>query len=196
MQSDDGAGQACDDREGGGEPPLSRMARPIFAEPHPYQPVPRWGLAFAESYSLWKLLRQRLARMCQLALPAEEATAIRYVMYGQRRPSCYGPGRLCFYPFAFRSPGPRMIVVTEQQVWVIRVGLGWINAGMPWGLPFLTPPKEVLAQLPRETLIGPVEKQRWRAGWGRTTIDGERILIAPRYFPDVEAADAEVADRS
>jgi hypothetical protein len=197
MQSDDVADQARDEREGGEERPLPEMARQLFGEPKLFGPVPRaypWVLAFVETYSLWKLLRQRLARMCQLALPAEEAGAIRYVMYGQRRPWCYGPGRLYFYPFFFRFPGPRMIVVTEQHVWVIRVGLGWINAGMPLGMPVLTPPKEVLAQLPRETLIGPVDKQRWLAGWGRTTINGERILIAPRYLPDVEAADAEVAD--
>ena len=190
MQSDDVADQARDEREGGGERPLSEMGESSLFQP----PVPPWVLALVETFSLWKLLRQRLERMCQLALPAEEAGAIRYVIYGQRRPWCYGPGRLCFYPLPFRLPGPRMIVVTEQHVWVIRVGLGWINAGMPLGMPLLTPPKEVLAQLPRETLIGPVEKQRWLAGWGRTTINGERILIAPRYLPDVEAADAEVAD--
>jgi hypothetical protein len=84
-----------------------------------------------------------------------------------------------------------MIVVTRDYVWVIRVGIGWTNAGR-LGFPLLTPPKEVLAQLPRETRIGPINRVGW--GWGRTTINGERIFIAPRYLKDVEAADSELTE--
>jgi hypothetical protein len=87
-----------------------------------------------------------------------------------------------------------MIVVTRHHVWIIRVGIGWVNAGL-LGFPLLTPPKEVLAQLPRDTRIGPVERVwggwDWRR-WGRATINGERIFVAPRYLKDVEAADSEI----
>jgi hypothetical protein len=129
-----------------------------------------------ESFMLWKLLRQRLARMCRLILPDEEGQTIDYVMYGQvnRRGL---------------NHRPRMIVVTRNHVWVIRVGRGWEGAGTIIGLPLLTPPKEVLAQLPRETHIGPLDSR------GRTTINGESILIARRYRRDVEAADSATARR-
>lgn len=169
---------------------------PGFGEPSlggPLQPLPSpWLLGLLETYQLWKLLRQRLARMCRLVLPADEGRTIRYVMYGQRH--IQGLPLLFF----FRPPGPRMIVVTQNYVYVIRVGVGWINAGSVVGLPFLTPPKQVIAQLPRETCIGPVSPagRSWISGdwrrWGKTTIGGEEIFIAPRYLRDVEAVDSEV----
>jgi hypothetical protein len=130
--------------------------------------------------------------MCRLVLPVDEGQAIRYVMYGQRHVQ-----GLPLLPF-FRPPGPRVIVITQKHVYVIRVGVGWINAGSVFGLPFLTPPKQVIAELPRETRIGPVSPagRSWMSGdwrrWGKTTIGGEEIFIAPRYLRDVEAADSEV----
>jgi hypothetical protein len=91
-----------------------------------------------------------------------------------------------------------MIVITQKHVYVIRVGVGWINAGSVYGLPLLTPPKQIIAQFPRETRIGPVipAGRSWISGdwrrWGKATIGGEEIFIAPRYLRDVEAADSEV----
>jgi hypothetical protein len=179
MQSDTADDQA------GEEPAQTEIEPPPgFGKPllgGALQPTPGpWLLGFLETYKVWKLLRQRLARMCQLVLPAEEAATIRYAIYGQRHG--VGPLSLMF----FIPPGPRMIVVTQNYVWVIRVGLGWTNAGL-LGLPFLTPPKEVLGQLPRNTRIGPLDKL------DRTIINGERIRMAPRYVRDVEAADSEIA---
>jgi hypothetical protein len=175
------------------EPPPG-FGRPVAGGPLQPLPTPSpWLLGILESYKLWKLLRQRLARMCQLVLPDEEAQTIRYVMYGQRR--VLRP-LLSFFPF--RSLGPRMIVVTDNHVWVIRVWITWIGAGTVLGLPFLTPPRDVIARLPRETRIGPVRRVgrglRDARRWGRTTIGGEEISIAPRYLLDVEAADSEVTE--
>ena len=71
----------------------------------------------------------------------------------------------------------RVIVVTDRRILVGRSGR------------FTTTPiKEVLAEVPRSTRIGPPSGL-----WYKTNALGETLYIAKRFHKDVEAADQAVA---
>jgi hypothetical protein len=169
-------------REGdGAEPESPPQLHKTAGAPPPFQPQmggSGWLAHMILTFKVNKTIRQRMAISCQTILPAGEE--ITYAIYCQRR-SPY------FLGISFRSRQPRVVVITRAHVWLIRVGMTW--AGVAYGIvPFMTPPKGVLAQLPRETRIGPL--RGWL--WGRTPIGGERVWIPRKFFSDVEAADKEL----
>jgi hypothetical protein len=146
----------------------------------PYEPpLPQFLDDVAAGFEIHKPTRQRMATRCQPLLPEEQ---IRYIIYCQR----HSP-----YTMALRPVKPRVIAVTRDHVWIIRVGTTWMNVGLGVGAAsFLSPPKGIIAKLPRDTSIGPVSGSLM---WGRATINGERVWIPRKYFKDVEAADNEFA---
>jgi hypothetical protein len=72
--------------------------------------------------------------------------------------------------------GYRVVVVTDRRIIVCRTGRLRV-----------TPVKEVLRELPRNTLIGPAH-----GIWYRTESLGERLYVNKRFHKDIAVADAEV----
>ena len=70
---------------------------------------------------------------------------------------------------------PRIVAVTNQRIIVLRAGK-WLG----------TKPKDIVAELPRQTPMGPLRGRLW----GKTHIAGEEVWIHKRFHKDVEAADA------
>lgn len=132
----------------------------------------------AKGFEIHKPARQRMAARCQPLLAEEQ---IGYIIYCQR----HSP-----YTMSLIPAKPRVIAVTQNDVWLIRVGITWMYVGLGVGAAsFLAPPKEIIAKLPRDTRIGPVSGGLM---WGRATINGERVWIPRKYFKDVEAVDNEL----
>ena len=71
----------------------------------------------------------------------------------------------------------RVIVVTDQRILLCRSGRFTE-----------TPVREVLAQLPRETVIGPA-----RGLWYATDVLGPRLFIGRRFRDDAAAADGALS---
>jgi hypothetical protein len=179
MQSQQPDDQGRGDR-GGAERSASRSQR-NWPRSKLYEPplqLPKFVEYAAEGFEVDKPLRQRMATRCQPLLPQGEQ--IGYIIYCQgRSPNARMLGA---------DQKPRVIAVTQDHVWVIRVGITWIGIGGLGVMPFLTPPKGIITKLPRDTRIGPVSGLMW----GRATINGERVWIPRRFFKDVEAADNEL----
>jgi hypothetical protein len=145
-----------------------------------YEPplqLPRFLDDVAKGLDIHKPTRQRMATRCQPLLAEEQ---IGYIIYCQR----HSPHTMMRRPVQ-----PRVIAITRDHVWIIRVGTTWVNVGSSVMPSFLAPPKEIIAKLPRDTRIGPVSGLMW----GRATINGERVWIPRRFFKDVEAADNELS---
>ena len=70
----------------------------------------------------------------------------------------------------------RVVVVTDRRILVCKSGRVT-----------MTPIKEVLRELPRNTKIGPASGL-----WYRTEALGERLYIGKRFHKDVAAADASL----
>jgi hypothetical protein len=70
----------------------------------------------------------------------------------------------------------RVVVVTDRRILSCRSGRFR-----------MTPVKEVVHELPRDTLIGPAH-----GIWYRTEALGERLYVNKRFHKDIAAADAEV----
>jgi hypothetical protein len=148
--------------------------------PKPYEPPLRpFSEKLAKGLEIHKPIRQRMAARCQPLLPKEQ---IGYIIYCQR----HSP-----YAMAVLPAQPRVIVVTQDHVWMIRVGTTWMNVLAEPMPSFLAPPKGIIAKLPRDTRIGPVSGLIW----GRTSINGERVWIQRKFFRDVEAADDALESR-
>ncbi len=71
----------------------------------------------------------------------------------------------------------RLVVVTDQRIVIFRVS--WWNGAIT----------DLLVERPRDTVIGPPHSL-WM--WYRTTVLGECLWIARRWFTDVKAADVEL----
>jgi hypothetical protein len=121
-------------------------------------------------------LHGRIRTACQQALPSDEE--VRYAIYAEL---------LGIRP-PLRGRRGRALAITQSHVWVLRVGNGWTGICQLWPA-ILTRPKEVLAELPRETPIGPL---RFAFFHGRTRVNGERLRIPRRFWSDVAAADSEL----
>lgn len=69
---------------------------------------------------------------------------------------------------------PRLLAVTDRRIAVFRAGR-------------LSPtrPKELLTELPRQTMIGPVSGM-----WTKVQVAGESMWISRAFKKDVEAANA------
>lgn len=83
---------------------------------------------------------------------------------------------LISYWIIILSNAYRVIVVTDRRILVCRSGRFR-----------LTPVKEVVHELPRQSMIGPATGL-----WYRTDSLGERLYINRRFFKDIEAADRGV----
>ena len=169
---------ACD--QGGAERSAPRSRGFSLGSKLYEPPLPKVFDDVAEGARFDLPTRKRMATRCEPLLPVNEQ--IIYIIYCQR---C-SP-----YTMALRSVQPRVIAVTQDHVWIIRVGSTWVFVGSGVGVAsFLAPPKGIIAQLPRDTRIGPVSGGLM---WGRATINGERVWIPRKYFRDIEAADNDLA---
>jgi hypothetical protein len=70
----------------------------------------------------------------------------------------------------------RVVVVTDRRILVCRSGRFR-----------LTPVKEVLREVPRQTVIGPA-----KGLWYRTDALGEKLYIGKRFHKDIALADAAI----
>jgi hypothetical protein len=76
----------------------------------------------------------------------------------------------------FTSFYPRRLILATDRALVVLKGGRW-----RWT------PKEVLDRLDIETKIGPLQ-----SFWRYTVLDGRRLYVVPRTYPEVQAADADV----
>lgn len=90
----------------------------------------------AKGFEIHKPTRQRMAARCQPLVSEEQ---ICYIIYCQR----HSP-----YTTALRPVQPRVVAVTHDHVWIIRVGTTWVYVGSGVGAAsFLAPPKGIIAKL-------------------------------------------------
>ena len=116
--------------------------------------------------------RRRLRRHAQdLLAPGESIDAV----FGAQTVSPWW--RIMSYSLIMLVSGYRAVIATDRRILVCRCGRLRASAI-----------KEVLAELPRQTPIGPLAGM-----WARTTALGGRLYIYRRFYKDVDDADARLA---
>lgn len=114
-------------------------------------------------------LRDKLATRAQPFLPP--GSRIRQAFVCQTGPS---PWMFLITYLIFFFIKYRIVVVTEDAIYVLRSSK------------FMMKPKELVATLPRQTVLGPVSGL-----WGKLDLLGERHWVHKRFHKDIAAADYE-----